>query len=406
MGLCGSSGAGGGGAAAGLAAAQKRDLQAAAPVCRALGIRPKEMQQFLENYEETIKNGQGRGHRALRLFRVDHLDYTYFKRTLLYYDVHGNEVITFPQFVATVWHFASLDATGLANWSFRVFFGGKGLDERAGASQEEVFHMLDVMYGLSKEFDFNPNLEAVEMVGNSSEYDVKRTKGMISKIAGKDGVVSRGEFVKLVKKTPAMLMRIISTQNEMRNCVCGPGFWRRMEGARDPRMDLDKLATQVERQNPALLWVDGKRRALTSSSSSPSTGGGDGSNSSSNSSSSKYAVKNAPASPDAERRRMKKSRLDEEEDKAALKMQTIMRAKKDRKKVRRKRAEQQQQKRLEELLAASAPGTEAAATPPPNPNGDWVEAWDAHYQAVYYYNMATEECVWEAPPGFVPSGQY
>ena len=92
-----------------------------------------------------------------------------------------------------------------------------------------------------------------------------------------------------------------------------------------------------------------------------------------------------------------KSRLDEEEDRAAMKMQAVMRAKKDRRAVRKKRAERKAAKEradLEALLAA-APQEQAA------PSVEWVAAWDSTYKAEYYYNMVTEECVWEKPPGFV-----
>ena len=208
MGLCSSGGGGGGGGH--LLPEQRQDMAAGTPVFRAIGCSKKEALGLLRVYEETLKSGEGQAHRALRYFRIDHKDYTYFYRTFGIYDTRGRRTFTFPQFVALVWNFCSLDATGLANWSFRVFFGGESCEEHATVSQDAMFHMLDVMYGLSKEFDFNPNLEG--MVSNTHDYDVKRSRGLIQKIAGADGMVDRREFIKLVRKTPALLMRIIAAQ--------------------------------------------------------------------------------------------------------------------------------------------------------------------------------------------------
>ena len=80
-----------------------------------------------------------------------------------------------------------------------------------------------------------------------------------------------------------------------------------------------------------------------------------------------------------------------------------MRAKKDRKAVRKKRAEKKAARERAELekLLAEAPSAETAEAPKTNSNGDWVAAWDSTYKAEYYYNMKTEECVWEKPPGFI-----
>ena len=231
---------------------QRQDMNDAEPVFRALGCSKKEALGFLKVYEETLKNGVGEAHRALRYFRVDHKDYTYFYRTLGMYDSRGSRTFTFPQFVALLWNFCSLDASGLANWSFRVFFGGEACEELTVVSQEAVFHMLDVMYGLSKEFDYNPNLDKVGMVQNTHEYDVKRSRGLIQKIAGSDGQVNRNEFVKLVRKTPALLMRIISMQKTMRDDCIGAGFWRRIEGQRGG-MTLSQLTTRIEKSSSGTL---------------------------------------------------------------------------------------------------------------------------------------------------------
>jgi hypothetical protein len=61
MGLCGSSG--GGGSSIGLDADQKRDINAAQPVCQVLGIQPKDCQKLLHCYEECLKGGSGSAHR-------------------------------------------------------------------------------------------------------------------------------------------------------------------------------------------------------------------------------------------------------------------------------------------------------------------------------------------------------
>ena len=399
MGLCGSSGGGGASGSRNLVPEQRQDLNDAEPVFRAVGISRKEAMEFLKVYEEMLKNGVGVSHRALRYFRVDHKDYTYFYRTLGMYDTKGKRTFTFPQFVALMWNFCSLDAGGLANWSFRVFFGGEACEEHTTVSQEAVFHMLDVMYGLSKEFDFNPNLDKVNMVQNTHEYDVKRSRALIKKIAGSDGEVNRNEFVKLIRKTPALLMRIISTQKTMRDDCIGDGFWRRVEKQRGG-MSLSQFTARIERGNPGTLGSI-KSGTGTGSRTSRSRSNSD----SKKSKASRYSVESSSSSSKGSARTgaNRKSRLDEEEDHAALKMQAIMRAKKDRKAVRKKRAEKkaaQERAELEKLLS-EAPSATATETPEANPNGDWVAAWDSTYKAEYYYNMKTEECVWERPSGFI-----
>ena len=405
MGLCGSSGGGGGGGGGGgnLLPEQRQDMAAAEPVFRALGCSKKDARGFLQVYEETLKNGQGQAHRALRYFRLDQKDYTYFYRTLGLFDAAGRRTFTFPQFVVLVWNFCSLDAAGLANWSFRVFFGGEGCEEHGTVSQAQVFHMLDVMYGISKEFDWHPNLTIAD---NSHDFDVNRSRKLVAKIAGGDGMVDRHEFVNLVRKTPALLMRIISAQKTMRDDCVGAGFWRRMEGQRQG-MSIAKMTTRVEKETPGTLG------SIRGGSGGGGSGGGGGGGGGDGKKRNKYAVKDAAdGSAQSSRRRKNsggsssgKSRLDEEEDRAVMKMQAAMRAKKDRRAVRKKRAEQKAAKEkadLEALLAA-APSAREAAGPAAaaNPNGDWVAAWDSTYKAEYYYNMATEECVWEKPPGFV-----
>ena len=213
--------------------------------------------------------------------------------------------------------------------------------------QTQVFHMLDVMYGISKEFDWHPNINVAD---NSHDFDVNRSRKLIAKIAGSDGMIDRREFVNLVRKTPALLMRIISAQKTMRDDCVGSGFWRRMEGQRQG-MSISKMTTRVERDVPGTLG------AIRSGDI------GSGGNKTAKKSNSKYAVKQSQRNNSGRSRG--KSLLDEEEDRAAMKMQAVMRAKKDRKVVRKRRAEKKAAKEkadLEALLAA-APSAQEAAPP-------------------------------------------
>ena len=275
-----------------------------------------------------------------------------------------------------MWNFLSCDAPALAGWSFRIFFGGPECTENASASQDQVFHMMDVMYGISAEFDFQTNLKWVE---NSTDRDVKQTRQMVKKIAGKDGLVSKQDFIKLVKKAPMLMMRIISAHTDMRQDCVGTKFWNAMAQQRQPGMSLDNVATKIENAAPHLLWVGG-------SGGSGGGGGGGSSESKPERLQSKYAVEAAK-----ERSNPKVSKLDQDEIKAAQTMQNVMRSKAARKKVRKTRAVKQKDKVAEAVEVSD--------------NGPWSEVWDPQYQAYYYYNNENEQCVWEKPAGFVsPSG--
>ena len=304
----------------------------------------------LLSFTVTPKNN-----RALRYFRVDHKDYTYFNRTLLFFDANGSGEFTFSQFIVVMWNFLSLDAGALAEWSFRIFFGGEKYEDGASASQDQVFHMLDVMYGISKEFDYHPNMNFNE---NSSDRDVQQMRMLVKKVAGRDGTVEKRDFVALVKKTPMLLMRIISAHTDMRKDCVGTAFWNAMAKQRKSGTTIEILAKKIEQSAPKLLWKN--------------SGGGE----KSSKSSSKYVVEQSSPS-------RKKTKLDHEEDRAALQLQNAMRSKVARKKVRKARA-------VKNVV---------------NTSTVWSEVWDPHYQANYYYNSETGETAWEKPPGFVsPSG--
>jgi hypothetical protein len=265
-----------------------------------------------------------------------------------------------------MWNFLSCDAAALAGWSFRIYFGGPNYNSSESASQDEVFHMLDVIYGISDEFDYLKNLK---MNDNSTSRDVMQNKKLIQKIAGKDGTVEKSDFIRLVQKTPMLLMRIISAHTDMRKDCVGTGFWNSMAQQRRPSMSIDEIAKKIESLAPCLLWANGMRSASKS--------GGV----SSKKTQSKYAV-----DAGAGRTTQKKTKLDEEEDRAAQRMQSMLRSKKARKEVRKARAVKS--------------GASAAKVETP-----WSEVWDPHYKAYYYYNNKTEACVWEKPEGFVsPSG--
>jgi hypothetical protein len=87
-----------------------------------------------------------------------------------------------------------------------------------------------------------------------------------------------------------------------------------------------------------------------------------------------------------------------EQNAASSKLQALIRARRDRKTARKKRASlafyADRKKEKEEAGGAGGAGAGEAAV------GGWVEAWDPHYHARYFYNMDTEECVWDAPAGW------
>ena len=279
--------------------------------------------------------------------------------------------------MVVMWNFLSCDASQLASWSFRIFFGGPNYNENSSASQKEVHHMLDVIYGISKEFDYHPNLNWVD---NSIDRDVQQMRNLVKKIAGKDGTVEKQEFVKLVQKTPMLMMRIISAQTDMRKDCGGTGFWNTMSQQRKRNMTIDQVAAKLESMAPNLLWRHGRRGGGAGGGGGRGGSGGSGGGSGGvTKSQSKYAI-----DANKERKKHKKTKLDAEEEKAAQRMQNVMRSKQARKKVRKARAVKQ----------VSAQTTTA-----------WSEVWDPHYSAYYYYNHETEASAWEKPPGFVsPSG--
>jgi hypothetical protein len=294
---------------------------------------------------------------------------------LLFFDQNSTGEFSFPQFIVVMWNFLSRDAGSLAGWSFRIYFGGPQYKEDSSVSQDQVFHMLDVIYGISAEFDFQTNLNFAD---NSTDRDVQQMQMLVKKIAGRDGTVEKKDFIKLVQKTPMLMMRIISAQTDMRKDCVGSGFWNQMSQQRKPSMTIEDVARMIEKSAPQILWKNGENK----------TGAGESSSKTKTKSTpSKYAA----SAHEARTTPSKKTKLDEEEDMAVLRLQNAMRAKKARKKVRKTRAVKQKVVKANE--------------PEDNPNGAWSEVWDPKYQAHYYYSSSTEECIWEKPPGFVsPSG--
>ena len=85
-----------------------------------------------------------------------------------------------------------------------------------------------------------------------------------------------------------------------------------------------------------------------------------------------------------------------EQNAASSKLQALIRARRDRKAARKKRASLR--------FYTDRKKDDEASDTPTQPQGGWVEAWDPHYHARYYYNMDTEECVWDAPAGWNSGG--
>ena len=106
-----------------------------------------------------------------------------------------------------------------------------------------------------------------------------------------------------------------------------------------------------------------------------------------------------------------------EQNAASSKLQAMMRAKRDRKAARKKRASMNYQKHQEitqtNNFASSDGSTSKVAsfqshassdgTHPQQNNEKWVVSWDPYYKANYYYNVETEECLWDPPAGWQSS---
>ncbi len=249
--------------------ARKRDLAQSTPVFKALGITKRgHRRQILDVFEAVCHAGRGSLKFLMEDFHVNRCDAHFFNSTFQYFDnqnlyrlsarERAEHAFTAPQFVICLWNFLSLSPPGLAEWTFRAYFGGPECAAKAHAKVDAVFHFLDVIYGISKEFDFRPSSEIVETAmhtGNSHEYDVRRARDLVRSVCkdADDPRVGIAEFSELVKKTPAVLNRIFSVQVNMQQRIVGESFWHTLMKRRHACDDFDHAVKACLAEHPHLF---------------------------------------------------------------------------------------------------------------------------------------------------------
>ena len=239
-----------------LDAATAKDVDDTRFVFRVLKLRPHLRRHFLQLYEASCHRGQGSVDHLRQLLRVNQNDHFFFDKTFLYFHDKPNtgRAFTCPQFCVMLHHFLSCDHEALVAWMFCAYFGGDTCDYQRFATQDEVFQVMDVLYGVSKAHDYRPGSEYLEVsmsIGNSHSYDVKRTKLLIkstavlppkdlwpvgidkNKVAKVVGVV---QFAQLVRKSPDLIRRIFAVQHYTRE-LCG---WKQ------PTIEVKKSHDQLE----------------------------------------------------------------------------------------------------------------------------------------------------------------
>ena len=246
--------------------ARQRDLAQSLPVFKALNItKGAHRCQILDVFEAICHAGRGSLKFLQEDFHINRCDAHFFSQTFQYFDnqnlyrlsarERSEHAFTAPQFVICLWNFLSLSPPGLAEWTFRAYFGGPECAPSAYASCDQVFHMLDVIYGISKEYDFRPSSEIMETAmhtGNSHEYDVKRARNLVRSVCKRkdDPRVGIAEFSELVSKTPALLNRIFSVQVNMQERVIGESFWHKMMKRRHSCDEFDHAVKACLAENP------------------------------------------------------------------------------------------------------------------------------------------------------------
>ena len=234
---------------------KKRDMALAKPMFQALGLEKKIQNKLYKVYESVCDGGKGSLHTLCDEMIINQCDRPFFGRTFQYF--HPNhKTFTFPQFVMCTWNFLSLQSRGLGEWTFRAYFGGAACNPHKHATEKEVFHMMDIIYGISKEMDYNPHSEYREQqmhTGNSHEYDVKRAHNMVKGLANQDGELGVTEFVELTKKSPALLSRAFAVQVKMRTDLCGIKYWEKKARARDEVADFDRTILLLKKTTPTIF---------------------------------------------------------------------------------------------------------------------------------------------------------
>lgn len=160
---------------------------------------------------------------------------------------------------------------------FRAFFGGDTYAHDTYVSQEQVFKVLDVLYGVSKVYDYRPGSEWMEVslkIGNSINYDVKRTQMLVESIAVLPPHVSQADkdkkwdnnngepskvigivqFTNLVRKAPDLIRRIFAVQDYTREICGGVSMWRHAAKNRAINHEaLDDMIESISSEQPDLF---------------------------------------------------------------------------------------------------------------------------------------------------------
>ena len=141
-----------------LDAASAQDYDCTLLIFSSLKLKKNVSKSFLQLYEACCDQGKGSLKYLHRAFRINKNDEYFFDKTFLYFqdDVKHHRTFTCPQFCIMLWQFLSCDAEGLSMWMFRVYFGGPSCAHHLYATQNEVFHVLDILYGVSKAHDYRP----------------------------------------------------------------------------------------------------------------------------------------------------------------------------------------------------------------------------------------------------------
>jgi len=251
--------------------ATAEDYDTTLPVFTVLKLRDHVATKFLQLYEASCDQGKGSIEYLHHSLRINKNDHYFFDKTFLYFQDGGHDQFSFtcPQFCVMLWQFLSQTPDDLAAWMFRVYFGGDTCAHHLYATQDEVFKVLDVLYGVSKTHDYRPGSEYLDVAyktGNSHSYDVKRAKILVKSIAvlpteieddKADKVRTKKEieahkvigilqFQALVKKAPDLIRRIFAVQDFARHVCGGVKMWKAAAALRT-RNEHEELEMVIER---------------------------------------------------------------------------------------------------------------------------------------------------------------
>ena len=238
------------------------DMARTKPIFDRIGLEPKIQKKMYKEYEQICEGGLGNLDSFLIYNKINKCDTFFFTRTFQYFN-HQHKSFTFPHFVICMWNFLSLHNNGaLAEWTFRSYFGGDECKPHSTASCDEVFHFMDIIYGISKEMDYNKHSEYREKqmhTGNSHEYDTKRAQAMVRGLAH-DDKIGIDSFMELTKKSPALLNRVFSKQIHLRGNFGGELYWEKKSKKREGVSDFDHVQIAVLKQDASIFDMDPSKR--------------------------------------------------------------------------------------------------------------------------------------------------